>query len=129
MRDLGDHVIEALDVLDVDGRVDIDAVVQKLLDIEITFGMTAAGRIGMSQLVDKHDLRTPCNDGVEVHFLEQLSLIFETPAWNDLEALEQSLRLLAPVGFNDADSDIVTVRFSGPRLLQHLISLADAGSG
>src|SRR5271165_6011693 len=129
MRDLGDHVIEALDMLDVDGGVDVDAVVQELLDIEIAFGMTAAGRVGMGQLVDKNNLRTPCNDGVEVHFLEPLPLIFETPERNDLDALEQSLGLLAPVGFNDAGCDIVAVRFSGTGLLQHLIGLADAGSG
>src|SRR5271166_2132190 len=129
MRDLGDHVVKALDVLDVDSGIDVDAVVQALLDIEIAFGMTAAGRVGMGQLVDKNDLRTPCNDGVEVHFLEPLSLIFETPAWNDLKPLEQSLGLLAPMGFNDADRDIVTVRFSSTGLLQHLISLADTWSG
>jgi hypothetical protein len=91
--------------------------------------MTAAGRVGMGQLVDKNDLRAPCNDGVEVHFLEPLAPIFETPARNDLKALEQSLGLLAPVGFNYADRDIVAVRISGAGLLQHLVGLAYAGSG
>ena len=111
MRDLGDHVVEALDVLDVDGGVDVDAVVQQLLDVEVAFGMAAAGRVGMGQLVDQHNLRTPRNDGVEVHFLEPLPLVFEAPAGNDLEPVEQGLGLLAPVGFDDADGDIVAVDF------------------
>jgi hypothetical protein len=38
MRDLGDDVVEALDALDVDGGIDVDAVVQQLLDIEVALG-------------------------------------------------------------------------------------------
>ena len=47
---------------------------------------------------------------------------------NDFEAVEQGLRLLAPMRFDDADHDIVAVLLSGAGLLQHLVGLADAGS-
>ena len=62
VRDLGDDVVEALDVLDVDRGVDVDAAVEQLLDVEIALGMAAAGRIGMGELVDQHDLRAPRDD-------------------------------------------------------------------
>ena len=129
MRDLGDDVVEALDMLDVDGAVDVDAVAEQLLDVEIALGMAAAGRVGMGKLVDQHDLRMAGDDGVEVHLLEPLAPVFEPLAGNDLEPFEQSLRLLAPVGFDDADDDIVAVLLSGAGLLQHLVGLADAGRG
>ena len=84
-RDLGDDVIQALDVLDVDRRVDVDAVVQQLLDVEIALWMAAAGSIGMRQLVDEDDLRAPRDDGIEVHFLERAALVFDLPAGDDLQ--------------------------------------------
>ena len=71
MGDLGDDVVQALDMLDVDGGVDVDAGRQQLLDIEIALGVAAAGRIGMGELVDQRDLRAARDDGVEVHLLER----------------------------------------------------------
>ena len=55
--DLRDDVVEALDVLDIDGSIDVDAVGEQLLDVEITLGMAAAGRVGMGELVDQRDFR------------------------------------------------------------------------
>ena len=127
MRDLRDDVVEALDVLDIDGGVDIDAAVEQLLDIEIALGMTAARRIGMGELVHQRDLRVAGDNGVEIHLLEPLPLVFETSARNDLETVEQGLRLLAAVRLDDADDDVVAVLLSGAGLLQHLVGLADAG--
>ena len=129
VRDLRDHVVEALDVLDVDRGVDVDAVAQQLLDVEIALGMAAAGRVGMGELVDQHDLRAAGDDGVEVHLLEPLAPVFDAPARNDLEPVEQRLGLLAAVRLDDADDDIVAVLLAGARLLQHLVGLADAGRG
>ena len=109
MRDLRDDVVEALDVLDVDCRVDVDAAAQQLLDVEVALGMTAAGRVGMGELVDQHDLRAAGDDGVEVHLLEPLALVFEPPAGDDLEPFEQRFRLLAAMRLDDADDDVVAV--------------------
>ena len=127
MRDLRDHVVEALDVLDVDGRVDVDAVAHQLFDIEIALGMAAAFDVGVGELVDQDDLRPAGDDGVEVHFLEPLALVFEAPARNDFQAFEQRLGFPAAVGLDDADDDVVAVLLAGVGLLQHLVGLADAG--
>ena len=109
--DLGDDVVEALDVLDVDGGIDVDAVLQQLFDVEIALRMTAAGRVGVGELVDQHDLRPAGDDGVEVHFLERLALVFDASARNDFEAVQQRLGFLASVGLDHADDDVVAVRF------------------
>ena len=52
--DARDHVVQALDVLDVQGRVDVDAGRQQLLDVEIALGMPAARGVGVGELVDQH---------------------------------------------------------------------------
>src|SRR5262249_48979131 len=129
MRDLGDHVVEALDVLDIDGGVNVDSVSEELFDIEVALGMAAAGRIGVSELVDQDDLRVADDDGVEIHLIERLAPVFEPPAGDDLEPFEQGLRFRAPVGFDDADDDIVAAALAGAGLLQHRGGLADAGRG
>ena len=108
-RDLGDDVVEAVDVLDVDGRVDVDAVVQDLLDVEVALGMAAAGSVGVGKLVDQHDLRAAGEDGVEVHLLEALAPVLDLPARDDLEAFEQCLGLLPAMRLDHPGDDIVAV--------------------
>src|SRR6516165_3476635 len=81
----------------------------------------------MGKLIDENDLRPPRNDRIEVHFIEPLAPILDTPAGNDFKAFEQRLGSLAAVGLDDPDDDVVTVGFAGTGLLQHLVGLADAG--
>src|ERR1044072_4356066 len=89
MGDLRDNVVQALDVLDVDGRIDIDAEAQQLFDIEIALWMTAAGRVGVSKLIDGDDLRPARQDGVDVHLVERLPAKLHALARQDFETFEQ----------------------------------------
>ncbi len=127
--DLRDDVVEAFDVLNVDGAIDVDAAVQQLFHVEIAFGMAAACCIGVRQLVDKDDLRPPRDDGVEVHFLEPLAFVLNAPTGYDFEAVQQRFGFSASVGFHHTDDNVVTVLLSGPGLLQHFIGFADARRG
>ena len=127
MGDLRDDVVQALDVLDVDGGVDVDAVVEQLLDVEVALRMPAAGRVGVGEFVDQHDLRPPRLDRVDVHLVEGLAAILDASARDDLEPFEQRLGFLAAVGLDHPDHDVVAVLEPGAGLLQHLVGLADAG--
>jgi hypothetical protein len=129
MGDLRDHVVEALDVLDVDRGIDVDAAVQQFLDVEVALGMAAAGRVGVGKLVDQHDLRRPRDDGIEVHLLEPLPLVFDGTARDDVQPFQQRFRLPPAMGLDDTDDDVVAVPLAGAGLLQHRVSLADAGRG
>src|SRR5690242_6930986 len=129
MRYLRDDVVKALDVLNVNSAVHVDAAVQQFLNVEIALRVAAAGRIGMRKLIDERDLRAPRNDRLEVHLLEMLAAIFDGAAGDDLESFEQSLRLPAAMGLDDAYDNIIPVLSTGLCLLQHLIGLADAGRG
>src|SRR5262249_13021758 len=83
MRDLSNDVIETFDVLNVDGRVNVDAAAQYFLDIEVAFWMAATGRVGVSKLIDKNNLGSTRQNGVEIHFLKPLAFVFDTPTRND----------------------------------------------
>ena len=107
--DLGDDVVEALDVLDVDGGVDVDAGGEQLLDVEVALGVAAAGGVGVGELVDEDELRAAGEDGVEVHLLEHPALVVDPAARDHLEAADQRLGLGAAVGLDDADHDVDAV--------------------
>jgi hypothetical protein len=129
VRDLRHHVVETFDVLDVDRRIDVDAVAHQLFDVEIALWMAAAFGVGVRQLIDQHDLRPPRDDGVKVHFFERLPFVFEVSARNGLQPLNQRFGVAAAMGLDDADGDIVAIFLASMRLLQHLVGLADARRG
>ena len=89
--------------------------------------MAAALDVGVREFVDQHDLRPAGDDGVEVHFVEPLALVFEPPARHDFQTFQQRFGFAAAVGLDDADDDVVAVLLAGMGLLQHLVGLADAG--
>ncbi len=129
MRDLGDHVVKAFDMLDIDGGIDVDAAGEQFLDVEVAFRVAAAGRVGVGQFVDKRKLGPSRDQGIEIHLLDDLVAIDDAFAWDDFEPLQQHFRLAAAMGFGNADDDINAGFFPGVGALQHLVSLADAGSG
>jgi hypothetical protein len=106
MGDLRDHVVEALDVLDIDRGIDVDAVGQQFLDIEIAFRMAAAGRVGVREFIDQRDLRMARDQRVEVHLLDDLVPVLDAFARDHLKALQQRLGLDPSVGLDHADDDI-----------------------
>ena len=129
MGDLGDDVVEALDVLDVDGGVDVDAARQQLLDVEIALGMAAAGRIGVGELVDEGELRAARDQRVDIHLFESLVAVVDPLARQHFQAREQRLGLGAAVGLDDAHHHVDAGLELGMGALQHLVGLADAGGG
>ena len=124
--DLRHHVVEALDVLDVDRGVDVDAVGEQLFHVEVALGMAAARRVGMGELVDQHEMRPPGDDRVEIHFFEGAAAVVDPPARDDFEPGEQRLGLRAAVGLDHADHHVAAVLALGARLFQHLVGLAHA---
>ena len=129
MRDLRDHVVEALDMLDVDGRVNVDAATHQLFDVEVALRVAAAFDVGVRELIDQDDLWPAGDDGIEVHFLERLLFILDAPARNDFQACQQRFGFPAAMSFHDAGHDVVAVFLAGVGLVQHLVGLAYARCG
>src|ERR1700747_2088097 len=84
-------VVEALDMLDIKRRKNIDPGGDDFLDIEIAFGMSAARRVGMSELVDKHELGAALEDCVQIHFAQEMALVLDLLSRDDLKAFEKRL--------------------------------------
>ncbi|MNZ89241.1 hypothetical protein D3C78_1081520 [compost metagenome] len=114
-------------MLDIQRRIDVDALRQNLLNIHITLGMAAAGGIGVSQFIDQNQSGTTGQNGIEIHLLQHLTPIIDATAVDDLETLHQRFGFPPAMGFNDADDGIHTIRQLRPAGHQHFIGLADAG--
>ncbi len=126
-RDLGHHVVEALDVLDVQGRVDVDAGRQHLLDVLVALRVAAARGVGMGEFVDEGDLRVTRDESVEIHLLEPAALVVDLAAGQDVETLDEGLRFAAAVRLDHGRRDVEALAHPGPRRREHLEGLADAG--
>src|SRR5450759_1978211 len=80
-------------MLNVDGCIDVNAVVEQFQNILISLGVSAAWRVGVCKFVHKNELWFACKNRVEVHFLESGSLVVESLSWDDCEAFKKSLGL------------------------------------
>ena len=56
-RELEDLVVEALEVLDVDGRGDVDPGVEDLVDVLVALAVPRLGQVRVRELVDERELR------------------------------------------------------------------------
>src|SRR6516164_9956007 len=108
--DLCNNFIQAVDVLNVHGGVDVDASAQQLFDVEVPLRMPTALRIGMSEFIDQNDLRSPSDDGVEVHLVQELTLVLNALTRNDPQAVQQRLCFLAAVSFDNTHYNVTAIR-------------------
>ena len=92
LGDLRDDVVEALDVLDVERGVDVDAGGEQLLDIEIALGMAASGALVCASSSTSTSFGPAREDRVEIHLLENVILVLDTAARNDFETLRATPR-------------------------------------
>src|ERR1700732_3595499 len=68
------------------------------------------------------------NNGVDIHFLEDRSFVFNFLPWDGLHTGEQLFNALATVGFHDSDHHVFAAASAAERLAQHAEGLADSRS-
>ncbi len=98
--DLRDDVVQALDVLHVEGGVDVDPRVEQLEHVLPALGVARAGRVGVGELVEEQDPRAPRQRGVEVELLEDPAAVGDAAARQHLEAEQQPGGVVAAVGLD-----------------------------
>src|ERR1022692_5347475 len=127
--DGADDVVQALQMLDVERRVHIDAARQKFVDVLPALRMPRARCVGVGKLVDENQSRAPNERGVEIEFPDRCARDIEHQWRQWLETLEQCGCFGAAMRFEYTDHDVAagaTQRLGGD---QHRIGLADSGRG
>ena len=126
--DMADHVVEALQVLDVDGGDHRDARVEEELHVLPAMGVAAARRVRMGEIVDEHDLRPPGQHRVDVEFGIPGALVLDVCRRDDLDARELLGGLAAGVRLDHRGNDIGAALHPAVRLPEHRIGLTHTGS-
>ena len=123
---LVDHIVQAFQVLDIDGGVDVDAGVEQLIDVLPATFMATARRIAVSQFVHESHRRPASQQGVEIHLLEQASLVFDPPSRDQGQAVNQRLRFASSMRLDDTNDDIRALTMQLACSGQHGVGLADS---
>ena len=124
---LEDRVVEALEVLDVDRRDDVDPGGEDLVDVLVALLVAHPGRVRVRELVDQRELGRARDHRVDVHLLELELAERAAQARHDLEPLGERGRLRPVVRLEVADHDVAALRLRLPALLEHPVGLADPG--
>ena len=120
-------VVEALHVLHVERRVDIDSGLQEKEDVLVPAPVSHADHVGVGELVDERHRRPSRDQRVEVELLMQDACVLDC-AWRDsLDPRDERLGLGAAVRLEPTRGDVDAVLAEAMRGLQHCIGLADPG--
>src|SRR5277367_21532 len=89
--------------------------------------MVAPFNVAMRQLINKDNLWPPRKYPIEVHLLEDHTLVFNSPSRNLLQLRGQLGSTRSAVGFDYPDHNILAALMPADRLTQHVVRFADAG--
>ena len=117
--DAADDVVQALEVLDVNGGKHVDAGFQQLFDVLPAFRMTGAGRVAVRQLIDQDQRRAAGQGAVKVKLFNVAPAVGEAALGQGAEPLKHRRRLFTPVGFRHANQNIQPLGAQPLRFRQH----------
>ncbi len=114
-------------MLDVQRGPYVDAGREQLLDVLPALGVPAAGSVGVGVFVDEQQARVTRQRRIEVELVHDQIAVDDRLARQDLEALEQRLRLDAAVGLDETDHHVPPFGFRAASRREHGVGLAHAG--
>ncbi len=127
--DAADDIVQALEVLDVNGGKYVNAGFQQLFDVLPAFRMTRAGRVAVRQLIDQNQRRATGQRAVKVKLLYVAPAVGKAALGQGTEPLKHCGRLFASVGFRHANQNIQPLGAQPLRFRQHRPGFTDPGAG
>jgi hypothetical protein len=124
--DAADHVVEALEMLNVERAVDVDAGCQQFLDVLPALGVARTGEVGMRQFVHQDKTGPARQGGIEIELGQASAAVIDQCRRQHRQAVEQRRRLAATVGLDHACQHVDTVSPQLARRQQHREGLAHA---
>ena len=122
--DLPDHVHQALQVLDVEGRPDVDPGGKQFFDVLPALRVARAGGVGVGVFIDQQQRRSARQRRVDVEFEQMAALVLDGLAGQHLQPVQQRLGLAPAVGLHDPDQHRASLLAPARGLRQHFVGLA-----
>ena len=124
-----DDIVQALQMLDIDRREDVDTGRQQFLDILPALGVTRTRRIGMGQFIDENQFGFSGERSVDVEFTQFVTLVLDALLRNRIQTANHLRRFGASMRLDQTDDQIDTLSLQGPGGSEHGIGLADTWAG
>ena len=126
--DLGNDIVEAVEVLDIQGRVYVYPFIEYLLDVLVAFRVARPRCIGMGKFIDKYQLGMGGEDCIEIHLRDRhIPVLYHLPG-DDREPFNQCFCLSPAMRLNVPDFYINSLILPEVRCLQHLVRLSYPGN-
>ena len=104
--ELEDGVVEALEMLHVDGRDHVDPGLEHLVDVLVALRVPRARRVRVRELVDERELGRPPDHRVRIELVELERAVADLAARHDLQPFGERRRLRSVVRLEIADHDV-----------------------
>ncbi|VEA72345.1 Uncharacterised protein [Serratia rubidaea] len=124
-----DHVVQALQVLYVDGGQHVDAGIQQLLHILPALGVARAVGVAVGQFIHQDQRRVTRQRGVQIEFAHHAAAVLDPFLRQYAQPVQQRGGFIAAVGFHHPDQNVKAQSALPLGLLQHGVGFADAGAG
>ncbi|OPY08805.1 MAG: hypothetical protein A4E66_01812 [Syntrophus sp. PtaB.Bin001] len=100
------RIIEAFQMLDIQGGHDMNAGRQQILNVLVALGVAASRGVGVSQFVHQGHLWLPAQNGIHIHFFYRYPTIGLDETGNDFQSLQQLFSFGSPVCFHQPDDHV-----------------------
>ena len=114
--------MQTFDVLYVDRRPHVDAVIDEFFHVEIAFSVFTPGRVGMRKFVHKDQFGVRLDRAVHVELFQRNALIGNDFERKGIEPFRHSRRFWSVVRFEIADHHVHTLFFGFLRGFEHCVS-------
>ena len=127
--DLGDDVVERLEMLDVQRGDHVDACVEQLIDVLPALLVARSRDVGMRQLVDERNLRTASQHRVDIQLGEHRPAVLRGAPRHDLQTGQGRGGLRPTVHLDETHDHVGAPVQPAVPLVEHRERLADPGRG
>ena len=117
--DLFHKVVQRFEVLNIERGYDLNARIEKLLDVLPPLDVPLPGNVGMGEFIHQHDLRSTGKDAVNVHFLKRCASVFHGVPRNDFQVTKLGNRAGTLVRLDEPDDHIRTANATSETFVEH----------
>ena len=110
-------------MLNVDGGVNIDTCIQQFVDVLPSALVPAPRGIAVSKFIHQCYCRLSRQQTIEVHFLQNTSLVFDFPTWQLGQSFQQGEGFRSSVSLHNADEHIDALAVQLTCTHQHCVGL------
>ena len=127
--DLGHDVVEAFQMLNVEGGVNVDAAVQQFHHVLPALGVAGPLHVGVGQFVHQDEPGFPQKGCVQIKFPQLGAVVIDRDGGKDFQPFQKGGGFLAAVGFHDTDDRVDPFGLLSPGRFQHGVGFPHAGGG